>query len=688
MKELIGKGGIDMNHLRKLAELYGIETDYFDIWGRHISIQDEIIQNLLRCMGEYCFDDAHLKESILLKQKELSFPIPPVIVTSDRQLIITPDPEWKSAQLILTGEKMAMEIRVWTGSEGWHCSLPIDLEWGYYRLEFEIRTVTKTMVLKSYLVFSPGFCYLPEEKEFWGLNLGVYSLHTGRNQGIGDLHDLEMVGDLLRKHRGSFLGILPIHLLENRLPYGISPYYPVDRLEWNPIYLPLEWVAQILGNSGDELLFHNGDTRSEPLTQDTLLDYQKVWLAKDRVLRRLYTTWRNNPSWSISINRENFESFIKAEGDRFLHSTFYQAYACTQGWDYHSWPECFLKVNNQAIAGYIDDNREEVYYFAFLQWMMDLYLSNLSKSSDMIAFDLPVGTSPTGIESWLNQDLFIFSQRVGAPPDDFSPAGQNWGFPPANPWKDRQNHYSHFISLIRANMRYSSFLRIDHIMGLYRLFWMPEGSDARYGTYVRSFFNDLLGILALESHRNRVIVIGEDLGTVPPQVRMAMLRYRILSTRVLYFENDQQGFLPAPSEYPMETMVTIGTHDMPPLKAFLQGKDIELRKRLGLFNQTEAADHQLNRTERIKKIKTKLIEWGFLVEPSDSSRLLEALLRYMSATPSLLKVVNLDDLLGSDTQLNLPGTTSEYPNWRHQLNLNPAELEEKIQWLANYLDGQ
>ncbi len=677
-----------MNHLRKLAELYGIETNYFDIWGHQIEVEDEVIYHILRTFGEDHFDDTHLEKSILRKQKELSFPIPPVIVTSNCLLVFSPEPEWRSAHMILIGEDGETVERNWSGTGELRLTLPPDFKWGYYRLNLDIQTNTKSLIFDSLLIFTPGYCYLPADKTRWGLNLAVYSLQTSRNQGIGDLQDLEMVQDMLEKQGGSFLGILPLHLIENRLPNGISPYYPLDRMEWNPIYLPLDWVVQFLGIPDGTLFLQRHISELEVIRQEKLLDYQKIWSLKDHILRNLYKTWFENQAGTVPSSWKEFEVFSKREGDRLLHSAFFQAYAALHGWNYQSWPEEYRTGKACAIDRFILENRQEVYYYVFLQWLMNECLSHLSQSQRMIAFDLPVGTSPTGIETWLNQDLFAFSQRVGAPPDDFSPTGQDWGFPPVNPWRDRESYYSHFISLIRENMKYSSYFRIDHIMGLYRLFWIPKGVDVRRGTYVRSFFHDLLGIIALESQRSRVTVIGEDLGTVPPQVREAMKKYRILSTRVLYFENDHEGFLRSPKDFPREAMVTIGTHDMPPLKAFIQGEDIKLREKLGLFTQEAAVKHRQNRVEGINKMKTKLQQWGYLIDELNPTALLKALFRYLASTPSLLKVINLDDLFESDIQLNLPGTTTEYPNWRHQLQCEPTDLESKIQWLAQFFAFQ
>jgi len=672
-----------MNQLRKLAELYGIETSYYDIKGRHIQVEDDILLNLLNSFGEYPHNGSHWEDNLLRKEEELAFPIPPVIVTSQRQISFVPKSDWISGLVFLVTEEGTLEIQIKMEKEKWSFFLPHDLEWGYYPLNFEIQTTLSTLYINSYYIFTPKFCYLAEEKNFWGLNLAVYSLNTGKNHQIGDLEDLRLVRDLLQKYSGNFLGILPIHLLENRMPYGISPYYPLDRLEWNPIYLPLEWVARALEIEPEENIlessFRLGDGSFQNFQSFPLLDYQSIWREKDRILRRFFQIWWQREIELPEMNKKNFYAFLKNDEQRIIYSAFFQAYALKQSGDFRSWPEEFQRRDEPTINQFIRENQAEVYYFVFLQWLMEFYLKTFFQPLGRLAFDLPVGTSPTGIESWLNQELFVFSQQVGAPPDDFSPAGQNWGFSPVNPWKDRKNHYSHFISLIQANMKYCSFLRIDHIMGLYRLFWIPEGCDPKDGTYVRSFFQDLLGIIALESQRHQVMVVGEDLGTVPPQVREGMKTYKILSTRVLYFESDQNGYIPAPKHYPRETMITIGTHDMPPLKAFLEGKDIELREQLRLFTPEEAAEQYQIREQRIQGIKSKFIQWGYLEEPYNYTDFFEAILRYLSMTSSLTKVVNLDDLLGSDIQINLPGTTKEYPNWRHRLLVNLDDLEIKIQ---------
>ncbi|MCX7730970.1 MAG: 4-alpha-glucanotransferase, partial [Candidatus Caldatribacterium sp.] len=333
----------------------------------------------------------------------------------------------------------------------------------------------------------------------------------------------------------------------------------------------------------------------------------------------------------------------------------------------------------QVLASVAKKYEYDVLYFAFLQWLMHRLLRKIATRNRILCFDLPIGCAPSGIESWLAQEKLVFSCTVGAPPDDFSPEGQNWGFHPFSPFRMRESQYEDFITLLRSNMRFARFLRLDHIMGLKRLFWIPEGKKASAGTYVEYPFRELLAILTLESVRNQVTLIGEDLGTVPRFLRSTLKRASILSTKVFYFERD--GCVPLPPEkYPQKSYATLNTHDMPPLRAFLEGKDISTRLALGILTEEEASLLFADRREFITACLKKLKEWGFF----DMDDVLFAFLRFLAAVPSLVVSISIDDLLESAVQLNLPGTVFEYPNWRHRMVLDLEVFKERLSQVARF----
>lgn len=650
--------------LKALATQCGIATAYWNIQGVYIQVPLETIVICLEAIG---FKDLSLKglqESLEERKKksdELSFSIH--VLRKHKKKLRLP-------QNIGPGEAFVLDERGEVLSSLpfeppiLEVTLPQDAPWGYYTL---LLFPKRTHEVSSLLIFSPCEAYL-EDGKTWGIHGALSALVTERSQGIGDLKDLEEIQNAVVESGGKFFGILPLHLTAKKMPEGISPYLPLSRMLFDPIYLPLEEVLA---------LFPEASLSIPHILRKDLIDYEEVWRVKDSFLRKTFQVFWEKRDTSLALLWSEFQEFVSKEKDWLFPSSLYQAIALEKGLDWREWPTSLQKRDTNALTSFAKDHEYEVSYFAFLQWLIHRLLKKVTAQHRILCFDLPIGCAPSGVESWLAQDKLVFSCTVGAPPDDFSPEGQNWGFHPFSPLRIRETRYIDFIALLRFNMRFARFLRLDHIMGLKRLFWIPVGKSASLGTYVEYPFRELLAILTLESIRNKVILIGEDLGTVPRFLRSVLRRSSILSTRVFYFERD--GHMPRPPEkYPRKSYATLNTHDMPPLQAFLEGKDISTRVALGTLSLEEASSLLMDRREFIAMCFEKLREWGFL----KGDNLFFALLRFLAAVPSLVVSISIDDLLESTSQFNLPGTVGEYPNWRHWLALDLKDFKGRLLQVA------
>lgn len=653
--------------LKNLATLLGVYISYDNIRGERIEVPSETLVAILSSLGVEDFSERGLEEAISWAGEKKRFLNSLVVVTRKRTKRVRVPLDVSRGEVVIYSEEGKI-LQNFPFSSPWiEVALPEDCSWGYYTLSFRPE---KGEEKSSLLIFSPPCAFLPGERN-WGIHCALSTLSTGRNQGVGDLKDLEDVQSLILECNGRYLGLLPIHLTAKKTPHGISPYLSLSRFLFDPIYLPLEEVIQLFPGvlPSESILASLGD----------YLDYEEIWKKKEYVLRRVFLAFLRERE-RFQVLWEAFEEFLQKEGERLHLASLYQAIAEEKGLDWRLWPTPLQKRDLQTLEKLKEDKKEEVPYFSFLQWLVHLFLERITKKGHVLCFDLPVGCAPWGIESWLSQEKTVLGCSVGAPPDDFAPEGQNWGFHPFSPWKMAEDKFADFIALIHFNMRFAHFLRLDHIMGLKRLFWIPEGEKASRGTYVENPLRKLLAVLMLESMQHEVTLIGEDLGTVPPSLRSILPKSGILSTRVFYFERDSV-FPRPPQSYPRKCYVTINTHDMPPLKAFIEGKDILLRETLGIFTPEEAARFLEDRRTFVAKCYEKLQEWGFLKEEENS--LFWAICRLLAATSSYVISLSLDDILESDVQINLPGTVGEYPNWRKKLPMEWEIVKNKLLALAS-----
>ena len=470
----------------------------------------------------------------------------------------------------------------------------------------------------------------------------------------------------------AFIALNPLHAIANRQPYNTSPYLPQSSLYRNFIYIDVE---QAPGYLPEEAIARRGHGAAR---NRAFVEYERVaQLEAARAGRGVRPVSR---AW---IGSSEFAAYVEAEGaalhDYAVYCTLDEAMHGRDPnvWLWTQWPEQYRDPRSAAVEDFARENRTRVLFFKFLQWQLHVQLAQaqehaLARGMKIgLYHDLALATDTFGADLWANRKFYVAGCRVGAPPDDFAPNGQDWGFPPPNREVHRANGYRLFAQSIRNSARHGGALRIDHVMRFFRLYWMPDGVSAADGAYVRDYADDLLGVLALESVRNNFIVVGEDLGTVSGDVRYRLSEVGILSIRLLWFERNNDGSFRAPGEYPWHAAVSTTTHDLPTCAGFFSGRDIEARKAAGLIDEAAYREQWDSRHRDIERLNQALDAASFHGDP----------LGFVMATPCTLAVVNQEDLTGETDQQNLPASTWQYPNWRHKMKVaveNLAEIEHEL----------
>lgn len=563
------------------------------------------------------------------------------------------------------------------------------------------------------LIVVPRRCHeAPGDSRVWGTALQLYTLVSARNAGIGDFGDLETAIDVLATHGADLVGLNPLHALFLRDPERASPYSPSSRLFLNPLYIALDALDTEAPGSeatpavGSEVDARRGgargpgdSSRSRDTTGATdadasaFIDYRRVVVDKLAALDTRFERFLEHEIGADTDSARDFARF-RADGGRRLelfarHEALQERYGgdidAPIG-DWHQWPEALHDPEGAAAADHAAEHPDRVTFHVWLQWLAHRQLDAAQAHAHAAGMtvglyrDLAVGVAAGGADTWGNPGLFVEGVHVGAPPDDFSANGQDWGLPPLNPKTLAQRGFEPFVEIVRSNMRAAGALRIDHVMGLMRLFWIPAGESPMHGTYIDYPVDALLGIVALESRRARCIVIGEDLGTVPDGLRERLADAGVLSYRLLYFEKHyatDQRFRSA-ADYPAAALAAANSHDLPTLRAFWSGADLELRRELDLFPSETLRERLVEERHEDRRRLVKCLEREGLISGEEAARyldesmlpdaLLDAVHRFLAGTPSQLMIAGIEDLLGQLEQVNLPGTDRDlYPNWRRRL---------------------
>lgn len=701
------------------AELWGIELEFWDIWGNHHHTPEHTEKRVLRSLGVDTSSPEVLARAVAERQRRDWFsPLRSTIVCGDRRPLEIPvqvpaEQQSAAASLEIRFEKgmterfdiplanlpAEAEITI-AGRRFVRLKLPWpgDVCLGYHSVSVRIGP---QLSASARLIICPERAYQPEwleNRRTAGLGVSLYGLRSSRNWGCGDFTDLQQLADwAARELCISFIGLNPLHAIPNRQPFNTSPYLPNCSYYRNFIYLDIEKIEDFQNSRRARRLFGCAQLQNHiaGLRATELVEYEVVHRLKLRFLKLLFRQFL--PEFHHNTPRSlEFRAYIEREGDllhRFaVHSALDEAMhkRDRNTWNWQSWPEEYRKPDSPATAEFAAQHWRSVLFHKYVQWQVDVQLQAAQKYARKrglrigLYHDLALATDRFGCDLWAHRDFYVSGCRVGSPPDNFAPKGQDWAFPPPNSERHYMDCYRLFAESIRQSCQHGGALRIDHVMRFFRLFWIPDGMEASQGTYVRDRFEDLLHVLALESLRNKVMIIGEDLGTVPDFIRETLARFGMLSYRLFYFEQDKQGRFRKPDEYPRQSLVSVSTHDLPTLAGFWVNRDIEARRAAGVLSDDSAYHRSLDERAREKqKVLDLLFEMRLLPDwvPRDARHLPEltgelhnAVVGFLASTPSMLLVLNQEDLFKETEQQNLPGTTAEYPNWRRKMRYPIEDL--------------
>jgi 4-alpha-glucanotransferase len=543
--------------------------------------------------------------------------------------------------------------------------LPGDLPIGYHRLCARIGSNPEISV--STLIVTPHKLEPEKLQRTWGWVLQLYSVRSRRSWGIGDLHDLaDLAAWSATDLSAGFVLVNPLHAAETSGRMEPSPYLPASRRFGNPIYLRIEDIDEygdLAPAERDRVRALSLQTRA--LSEDaTALDRDTVWAAKREALQLLFGV-------RPSIGRiAEYGAYCDRESQGLIDFATWAAIADVQGPEWSKWPEELQDPTSPAVVAFRNENPDAVEFHCWLQWQLDDQLARTqarAKAAGMslgVVHDLAVGVHPDGADAWALQNVLAPGIHVGAPPDAFNQQGQDWSQPPWRPNALAESGYAAWRDLVRAVMRHGGGLRIDHILGMFRLWWVTSPERPTEGTYVRYDHEALVGILVLEATRAGVTVVGEDLGTVEPWVRDYLTERGILGTSVLWFERDADGKPLAPERWRELCLATVTTHDLPPTAGYLAGDHVELRHQLGLLTRPVAEELEVDEADRDSWLNALRERHLLSNTDGDVERIVEALHRYVAHTPAKLVGVALTDAVGERRTQNQPGTTDEYPNWR------------------------
>jgi 4-alpha-glucanotransferase len=572
--------------------------------------------------------------------------------------------------------------------------LPVDLPPGYH----ELRVTLSNAVTSCALLVSPSRCHEPAAivagGRLWGIAVQLYTVRSEANWGIGDFGDLRALARWLAPRGAGFIGLNPLHALAPADPARSSPYSASSRHFINVLYIAIPLVPEFAECGAararvDEPRFRE---RLTALRAAGLVDYLGVADAKFEVLTLLFHFFRDRHLSSGTARAAEFHAFVAAGGallkshalfdalDRHLRETL----GVASGW--LSWPAEYRDVNGPAAREFAASQPLQVEFYLYLQWLAHDQLVGAQALTRELGMpiglygDYAVGANPSGSETWVDQSSYRMGAEIGAPPDPLALKGQGWGIPPQDPLVMEAQRLQGFVRLVRNNMHYYGAMRLDHVMSLCRLWWVAAGDSPAEGAYVHYPLPQLLAVVALESARAACLVVGEDLGVVPDEMRRAMPEYGLYHYKVLLFEKDGARFR-RPDEYVPRALATVTTHDMPTLRSYWEAHDVDLRRRLNLYPSAHVEQEVLRERERDRTaLLAALREQGLApIAPAEpaapfTQALADALHVYLARSHTILVALQIEDLLGMVDPVNVPGTDREYPNWQRKLTIDLAEL--------------
>lgn len=703
----------DASALRRLADRVGIIAEYVDMTGetRRVTSDDTRVA-LLTAMGIDASSESAAQTALYeLANSEREQLLDPVRVVEQndeqRRTLQVRVPSrrettgpWRLELTLENGERHTAE-GPWRGGGTLALTLPVDVPLGYHHVSLTLAAGGNDWKGEQALIVVPPRCVVPDDLLAGGNGFGVvanlYSLKSGQNWGVGDLRDLRAIARWAGEQGADFIGVNPLHALLNR-GADVSPYSPVSRLFRNPIYLDVDAIPELEHAPELRARLEAPEVREQlaALRESPAVRYEQVMAVKGIALDALHRVFVERVRDSGSARAREYADFVRAHAPAIDAYATWMAIAEHQAngsvgdrrhtaLDWRTWPDALRDAASPAVAEFAREHAARVDFHRWVQFELDRQIGETAAGARAAGMriglyqDLAIGTSASGADTWAFPGLFVDGIHVGAPPDPYSATGQDWGLPPIDPRTLRNDRYRYFVRLVRSALRHAGALRIDHVMGLFRLFWIPAGMSGEHGAYVRYPSEDLLGILALESARHGALVVGEDLGTVPRDVPPALQKWGVLSSRVLYFERTKRGGFTAADRYPRLALATANTHDMAPLAGFWAARDIDLRRQVGLIRDDMAeAGARAERVRERKALLRRLAAEGILpraAEPATGVELRGAVHEFLCRTPSQLVGLSLDDLAGELEPVNVPGVGQDkFSSWTRKMRLTVGEI--------------
>jgi len=684
--------------LERLAETCGISGGYCDGMGIERRASPETLRALLGALGLSAATESEAAERLAeMTQPAEGLAMPPSLALRGGGSLSAPLHSQTAGEATAVtwrlefenGEPCHGEVR-WgdlaPDRETPDCRLlpiPGPMPAGYHRLVVTMGC-PGDYEARSHVIAAPERCYMPQSPErCWGVGVQLYSLVSEANWGLGDYGDLARLAARAATEGADFVGLSPVHALFSADPGHFGPYGPSNRSFFSTAHIDPTAVPGFETCDAARRLVSDNAEAIAALRGSALVDYPAVDRIKRPALDLLWHHFVAHEGESPAGHR--FRAFRDNRGHALHSHALFEAlhaqFFARGRWDWHDWPDGYRDPHSREVAAFAEANEERIAFFAWLQWLAEEQLAAAQASALKggmrigLYTDLAVGLDPGGSAAWSHQHLIPEGVTVGAPPDPFNMLGQNWGVAPLSPRRLAERGFDAFAAAIRANMRHAGAMRVDHAMQLARLFWIPPGGTGNDGAYVRYPLEEMLAVVALESHRERCLVIGEDLGAVPDGFRDRLAQEHILTYKLFYFERDKDGDFTPPGAYPRDSLVAATTHDLATSRGLIEGRDLDWRERLDLFPDDESRKAaRSDRSDSLARLAAALHAAGLIAQSSPpEDELIAALHAYLAAAPCRLMAIQAEDLAGACEQPNLPGTTDEHPNWRRRL---PATVDE------------
>ena len=703
-----------MSLIEQLANIVGFHSSYTGAFGDQVITNDIARRALLKVMGFGLDDESLTKAITYLNQGQWTNPLPVVHIakleehqhtikvslpSTESELlnwtIITEIGDHISGYVNTNDLPLIDEQQLGTTQYCQYQLLLPTLEQGYHQLNLTIGKVQASCPL----IFAPKMCYSPQEasvNKMWGFTAQLYSLRSKKNWGMGDFTDLFELIEKSVEQQASTVGLNPLHPLYQQNPAHRSPYSPSSRCFLNSLYIDVTKIPnfELCALAQKKVKNKNFQQSIADAKASKLVDYPSVAKLKYEITEILFNDFCDNKKDLYPIMSAAFDDFKQSNSidlQRFatfeaLNEHFNSADKNAYGWT--DWPTDFQDPNSDVVTKFQHSHAIRIEYFCFLQWIADQQLSVVAQcalDNDMpigLYLDLAVGCDGSGVDVWSDKDVYVAGASIGAPPDGMNPLGQNWGLTPINPIELQKKGYQPLVKALRSSMQYAGALRIDHILGLMRQYWVAPGMEANEGVYISFPFDDILRIIALESIRNHCVVIGEDLGNVPDGFSETIQQAGLLSFKVMFFERWESGLFKRPENFPIQSVVTVATHDTATLAGWWQGRDLQWRQQLNIYPNKEAGDYdrKARSVERQNLIAAlndlQVIDMDKVPQQEPAlmnTELSIAVQKYLATAPSYIHLIPLEDALALPEQVNIPGTIDQHPNWLQKL---PVILED------------